>query len=64
MEQFYCHNCQRVVLLNRHGYCEHCGSDALIPAAIIEISRELSNPIPKPQSKGATRDSGSQQEGE
>jgi len=44
-EQFYCSNCQRYVSLDKHGYCEHCGSDALIPAAIIEIS----NPIPKPQ---------------
>lgn len=29
MKSFFCANCEATVELNRHGYCERCGSDAL-----------------------------------
>jgi hypothetical protein len=35
-ERFECQLCQRIVILTTSGRCGNCGSDAVIPAAVVE----------------------------
>lgn len=35
---FCCCNCHAIVCLTRHGYCEVCGSDAVVRRSLLHIA--------------------------
>lgn len=38
-DAWYCRECSEIRQLDCHGRCEVCGSDSVIPAALVEISQ-------------------------
>ena len=44
-EHFVCLSCNQLVELNQHGYCERCGANRLIPAAVLQgLVKQLEAP--------------------
>jgi hypothetical protein len=51
-EQYVCHNCNAIIVLNVNGRCERCDSDAVISVERLKSLLPLApSPTPKPESK-------------